>query len=184
MTDRKIPDFKALENSIIDVIKEEQIKLGYRSETIRLYYPSESIQKLLGKEYDTSTFNVVLDGFCDSVKERLGEVIHSHQGSRYCFVIPAIGVTFVHEKVEENYFLVEFINKMNHHGCTLEEILDLFNRYSDKVVFEKTNHGEFDYLIYFEDGIPDRYRYCLKFEHGHAIYHRFTKDDYESFDFD
>ena len=31
--------YHRLENSIIDVIKEEQAKLGYRKEEIRLYYP-------------------------------------------------------------------------------------------------------------------------------------------------
>ena len=32
-------DFARLEKNIIDVIKEEQAKLGYRKEKIRLYYP-------------------------------------------------------------------------------------------------------------------------------------------------
>lgn len=34
--------YHRLENSIIDVIKEEQAKLGYRKEEIRLYYPLSS----------------------------------------------------------------------------------------------------------------------------------------------
>ena len=35
----KAVDFTRLEKNIIEVIQEEQIKLGYRSELIRLYYP-------------------------------------------------------------------------------------------------------------------------------------------------
>ena len=35
--------YHRLENSIIDVIKEEQAKLGYRKEEIRLYYPLSSL---------------------------------------------------------------------------------------------------------------------------------------------
>ena len=31
--------FEKLEQNIIDMIKEEQAKLGYRKESIRLYYP-------------------------------------------------------------------------------------------------------------------------------------------------
>lgn len=38
---------------------------------------------------------------------------------------------------------------------------------------------EFDYLIYFADGKPDAYRYCIHFEDEHAIYHRFTAKEYE-----
>lgn len=33
--------FDKLEQNIIDMIKEEQAKLGYRRENIRLYYPSQ-----------------------------------------------------------------------------------------------------------------------------------------------
>lgn len=44
-------------------------------------------------------------------------------------------------------------------------------------------HEEFDYCFYFEDGKPDAYRYCVAFEEGHAIYHRFTIEDYEEFGF-
>ena len=36
-------DFARLEKNIIDVIKEEQAKLGYRKEKIRLYYPLSSL---------------------------------------------------------------------------------------------------------------------------------------------
>ena len=37
----------------------------------------------------------------------------------------------------------------------------------------------YDYVVYFLDGKPDDYRYCLSMEEGHLTYHRFTKEDYE-----
>jgi hypothetical protein len=40
---------------------------------------------------------------------------------------------------------------------------------------------DFDYLVYFEDGRPDAFRYCLTQEGHHIIYHRFTADDYNDF---
>ena len=39
--------YHRLENSIIDVIKEEQAKLGYRKEEIRLYYPLSPLDHFL-----------------------------------------------------------------------------------------------------------------------------------------
>lgn len=69
------------------------------------------------------------------------------------------------------------------HGCTLDDILEQFHKYSDKVRLEKMSCDDFDYLIYFEDGKPDSYRYCIKNERQHMIYHRFTVEDYESFGF-
>ena len=179
----KEPDFQALENNIIDVIREEQIKLGYRSETIRLYYPMESINNLLGHDNSITELQEILDRFCEYVKVRLGDVKHSNENRRFCIIIPPSGVTYVHEKVEDRYFLREFIKKISGHHCTLDEILNVFRGYSNKVICNKMNHGEFDYLIYFEDGKPDAFMYCLKFEDCHAIYHRFTKADYENFGF-
>jgi hypothetical protein len=68
------PDFKELENNIIEVIKEEQIKLGYASETIRLYYPLESICNLLGSDYTITELYDTLNQFCEFVRSRLGDV--------------------------------------------------------------------------------------------------------------
>ena len=36
--------FEKLENSLIDVIKEEQAKLGFKEEKIHLYYPLSSLK--------------------------------------------------------------------------------------------------------------------------------------------
>lgn len=48
-------------------------------------------------------------------------------------------------------------------------VIGQFRKYSDHVYVQKTNHGEFDYLVYFEDGIPDEFRYCLTNE-GAILY--------------
>lgn len=175
--------FKELEKNIIEVIKEEQIKIGYRSETVRLYYPMESICNLLGASYTITELCDILKQFCEFVKERLGNVAYSNTGSRFCFIIPPIGVDYVHESIDENYFLREFIEKISNHDCSLEDLLEIFYKHSNNVICQKMNNGEFDYLIYFGDEKPDAYRYCIKFESCHTIYHRFTKSDYESFGF-
>ena len=38
--------FKRLEKNLIDIIKEEQAKLGFRKEEIRLYYPLISLRRM------------------------------------------------------------------------------------------------------------------------------------------
>ncbi len=177
------PDFKELEHNIIEVIKEEQIKLGYASETIRLYYPLESICNLLGADGTIKEMCNTLNQFCEFVKSRLGEMEFFHTGTRFCFIIPPEGMDYVHESIEENYFLRDFIEKISSHKCTFDELLNVFNKYSNDVICEEMNNGEFDYLIYFKDQIPDAYKYCIKFENCHAIYHRFTRADYEKFGF-
>ena len=41
--------YKRLEQSLIDIVKEEQAKLGYRKEEVRLYYPLSTEPFLSGK---------------------------------------------------------------------------------------------------------------------------------------
>jgi len=87
----------------------------------------------------------------------------------------------VHEHTNGSEFIASFIETIGKHGCTIDELLQQFHRYSDHVHVERTTHGEFDYLVYFEDGVPDDYRYCITDEGCHLIYHRFTPEDYEDF---
>ncbi len=179
------PDYTAFENNIIDVIKEEQIKLGYRSETISLYYPAQSIMSLLNTNTLTlSELQEVLGKFCSYVLPRLGTVSFTSKDSMFCLRIPPKGVDYVHDEVEERYFLKEFINTISKHNCSLEDILKIFHQYSANVTCEKADHGNFDYVIFFDSGEPDAYLYCIKFEGTHAMYHRFTKADYISFGFE
>ncbi len=164
-------------------MKEEQVKLGYRSETIRLYYPLGSLNKFLGRKLSAEEMLEALSPFCDEAKEEFGALEISFSGDRFCFKIPPEGVERIHQKLDDSEFIVAFIRLIEKHGCTMDELIALFYRYSNRVHVEKTEHGEFDYLIYFEDGIPDDYRYCLADEGGHIIYHRFTIEDYEEFAF-
>ncbi len=43
-------NYALLEKVICETIKEEQIKLGYEKETIRLYYPMGSLANILEEE--------------------------------------------------------------------------------------------------------------------------------------
>ncbi len=178
------PKFQALEKNMIDIIVEQQIKLGYRSETIRLYYPAGSINRILGTELAIADLQAVLDQFCRYVEPSLGRVGHTNKGDRFCILVPPEGVDFVFREVWDRDFLTEFIDKIRLHDCSMEDILGVFGRYSNHVVCEEMPGEEFDYLVYFEDGKPDAYRYCIKFEDCHATYHRFTKEDYADFEFD
>ena len=40
-------EYKRLEQSLIDIVKEEQAKLGYRKEDVRLYYPTQHAESFL-----------------------------------------------------------------------------------------------------------------------------------------
>ncbi len=173
-------NYTALEKVICDTIKEEQIKLGYQKETIRLYYPMSSLTHILEEEeLDETAMEKALAEFTDQVKDRLGKLQISHSESRYCILIPPEGTEYVHEHIKDNPFLIALIELVRSHHCSLEELLTLFQSYSKQVTCEESKSDEFDYVIYFDDGKQDDYRYCFKFDLGHTVYHRFSKKDFE-----
>lgn len=177
--------YSRLESNIINVIKEAQIKIGYDGMGIKLYYPLGSLCSLTGRKLDMHDMNAALCEFAEMVKEKLGPIVISEEtDSRFCLDIPAKGTQYVHDRIDESEFLVEFINAVRSHKCDIDGIIALFRRYSDKVHAERVTNGEFDYLVYFEDGVPDEFIYCLTDEGcGHVAYHRFTKEDYLDFGF-
>ncbi|MGN0650060.1 MAG: DUF3877 family protein [Oscillospiraceae bacterium] len=173
-------DFEQLKNNIIDNIVESQVKIGYEKTQMSLYYPTESVMRLLG-ECSAENLKQTLDEFCGACKDIFGEITASVERDRVRFLIPVKGVEYVHTEITDRGFIEDFISTIRG-SCTIEDILAVFGRYSDSVVCEELNNGEFEYLIYFADGKPDSYRYCIEFEMGRAVYHRFTAADYEALD--
>lgn len=204
-------DYSNLERSLIDVIKEEQAKLGYYREDIRLYYPLSSLNHFLGTDVNADKMQKILEGTGENIDEtrnivegkeagsataepivagmnarlsdKLGMVEVSHRGDRFCFHILPEGVEYVHENTKENEFIRELVNLVAKHGCTIDQIYELFTAHSDRVGREKMDNGEFDERIWFQDDADDPYYYCFKQEGGHMIYHRFLPEDYEDFEF-
>ena len=172
-----------LRQNIVDVIEEGQLKLGYREETMRLYYPLSSLCGFAGKQMDAAQMQRELEAFFRAQAPELGRIQVSRKGEKFCLAVPPQGVAYVHAHTDRDGFLSGLIQAIEKPGCTLQMLLHQFHRYSDHVHLEALHNGEFDYLIYFEDGVPDGFRYCIADEGNHMTYHRFTKEDYEAFGF-
>ena len=67
-------NFSKLEKSITGAVKEQQIKLGYRSEKVRLYYPLTSLNRLLGKECSIEQMQEYLKEYAELVAEKYGNI--------------------------------------------------------------------------------------------------------------
>ena len=188
-------NYDNLQRSLIDVIKEEQAKLGYYREDIRLYYPLSSLNHFFGTNVGADEMQCILDGtgeqdhtpiatgMNEALSDKLGMVEVSHRGDRFCFHISPEGVEYVHENTTENEFIRELVQLVAKHGCTIEEVYQLFTKHSGHVRREPMENGEFDVRIWFEDDAEDPYYYCFKQEGEHMIYHRFLPADYEDFEF-
>ncbi len=173
-------DFSRLENNIIDILTEEQIKLGYRSESVRLYYPMASLNTFFSASFTIEEMQQALQAFSAFVRDRLGDLGIANNGQRFCITIPPQGADYVHAHLDNSSFICDFIRTIERHGCTIDEVIRQFYKHSDEVHVEKAEHGEFDYLIYFTKGQPDDFRYCITEEGRHLTYHRFTPEDYNA----
>lgn len=175
-----------LEN-IIEQIKEAQLKLGYAKEVIRLYYPVSSLCSLL--KIKTVNGNELI-GLLEQEKifddTKLGKLDFSLCAPERVEVqISEKGAAYVHEHVPDSPFLVSMIELFHHNHeedekpITIDAICACFKQFNENYICEKQKPGaDFDYVLYFPDQKPDAWYYCVKFEMNHAIYHRFTKEDY------
>ena len=175
--------FDKLERNLIDIIKEEQAKLGFFEEDIRLYYPLSSLNHFFDSTDNAGEMQERLEHFPEGFTDRLGNIRVTHKGDRFCFHIPAKGTVFVHENTAPNEFIRQLVELVGRHGCTMNEIENLFHTYSENILCENMDNGEFDCLIRFLDKPEDPYYYCFKDEGCHIIYHRFLPADYADFDF-
>ena len=66
--------FERLYKNLIDIIKEEQAKLGFRREAIRLYYPLSSLNHFFETEYSEEEMLNKLQELPDFIKETLGDI--------------------------------------------------------------------------------------------------------------
>ena len=174
--------YERLEKSLIDLVKEEQAKLGYRKEMIRLYYPLSSLNHFMETNADSEEMQELLADFPKAAEDIFGEVGITHVKDSFCFALSEKASEYVHENMKPNEFIKELVELVAKHGCTMEDIEVLFRSHSDKIVAEPMDNGEFDRMIRFEEG-EDKYYYCFKDEGCHIIYHRFLPEDYADFDF-
>ena len=169
--------YERLEKSLIDLVKEEQAKLGYRKEMIRLYYPLSSLNHFMETNADSEEMQELLADFPKAAEDIFGEVGITHAKDRFCFALSENASEYVHENMKPNEFIKELVELV-----AMEDIEVLFRSHSDKIVAEPMDNGEFDRMIRFEEG-EDKYYYCFKDEGCHIIYHRFLPEDYADFGF-
>lgn len=171
-----------LEKHIIDTIKEWQMKIGYRKEKMKLYYPEASLADLLETEKNAK-LDEALYIFCREAEPRLGKIKFSKNKERYCLEISKEGCVHIAEDIPDPEFLKKFLAVITGKGNTMEQIRACFFTYAkDKRIqyaeLDKMNAG-LGCVFYFQGWEADDYVYCVEENEFGLTYHRFTKDDFE-----
>lgn len=170
-----------LTENIVGQIKEAQLKLGFARESIRLYYPVESLCRLLQVKCrsDRETLEM-LEKEAQLAHTELGRLRFSVCKGRAEVCVSQEGVDYVHEQIPDPPFLKGLIQLFrDSHELSIDDIRRYFAGFSDHYICERMKPDEdFDYVLYFPDQEPDAWYYCIRVEMGHTIYHRFSADDY------
>ena len=184
-----------LAKSLIDIVKEQQAKLGYRKEIVRLYYPLSTLRHFFecagadnkiaaGVISEQQMLEILApENLPKQLTDTIGEIKVTAKNERFCIEIPPKGSEYVHENTADNEFISELIALVGTHGCTMEQITELFYKYSDDIEKKEMQNGEFDCYIRFLNDPDDTYYYCFHDEGCHIIYHRFLPQDYADFEF-
>lgn len=187
--------YSHLAKSLIDIVKEQQAKLGYRMEIVRLYYPLSTLRHFFecaGADNKIATGVIseqqmleilAQENLPRQLTDTIGEIKVTAKNERFCIEIPPKGSEYVHENTADNEFISELIALVGMHGCTMEQITELFYKYSDDIEKKEMQNGEFDCYIRFLNDPDDTYYYCFHDEGCHIIYHRFLPQDYADFEF-
>lgn len=172
-----------LEKNLRGVVLEMALKLGVSAAPLSLNYPRASLARMLDAPDEPRALQAALDAFFAARGDVFGAAAASPHEDGFCLTIPADGVARVAAQSPGADFLRDLIRAAQTPGATTDDLLAAFRRHSAHVHVEPVNNGEFDLLVYFEDGKPDDFRYCIDAHDGFVSYHRFSAEDYAAFGF-
>ena len=173
-----------LERHIIDTIKEWQMKIGYKEENMRLYYPDVSLIGMLElpEETDEKELKKALAIFAEIVSERLGKIEISNVGERYCLNVPAEGCRYISEKVQDAELLKRLLEVLNKRENDMEPVRKVFEDYAMEhqgiCVEEDHEKDGLGLVFYYTSEDVDPYVYCMEQDDFGITYHRFSRPDY------
>lgn len=186
---------RPLEKHIIDTVKEWQMKIGCREGSMNLYYPADALAELLelpeavGKaDVQERRLAQALSEFVREAAPRLGQLQISHEGERYCFVVPDKGCSYVAQEVPDSEFLGQLLGVITIPGNHLDEVEACFAEYArthgGSYVSQEAHHHGLGRVFYFQweeetlSEAQDPYVYCVEDDEFGLTYHRFTQTEY------
>lgn len=189
--------FQELTNNLEAMLHESMVKIGYvKGEPVGIYYTEDLMhhllglnensteqtvpigQHILGKDEVTERAMQLLEAFCQEKEPEWGKLQIDKRKARYQVIVPAKGMEFVYQRNRNNHFLEDLIGVLRLPEVTIEHVVEVFHRYSNEVICEKSEDEEFEYAVHFADPSIDPFIYCFTFDEMGQYYHRFTEYDY------
>lgn len=170
--------FNRLHNSITSTIYEGIVKIGYeKNSSIRIYYDLDLLNYLLDTDYQ-SIEDCLQYLHSYATQQNQAEPFLSVQlaKNRFQFTVLPQGIERILAEYKQKPFLKDLVALVANHNFTLEDVKNLFQKYSSNYICEETKGDEFQYVFSFEDKTMDEYVYC--FNLNDCYYHRLLPYDY------
>ena len=170
--------FRDLTDNLEAMLHESIVKIGYvKGQPVGIYYTEDLMHHLLGADEDLTALQR-LEEFAKENQSEWGMISYERQKGRYKLTVPAKGMAYVYERNKDNHFLRDLIDMLQKPQVTIDKVMEVFHRYSNEVICEKSEDEEFEYAIRFADPRIDPFIYCFTFDEMGKYYHRFTEYDY------
>lgn len=175
-----------LTKHIISTVYEGLIKLGTTgNENYSIFYDLELLNYLLDTNYTEKEeclkdlLNVYQCGNESPSSEPLQIHVALEKG-RFRFTVLAVSIPYVRSEGESNGFLRDIIELVKTQHFHIEDVKNVFNRYSTDYTCESVDHPEFQYVLYFNHEDINQYKYCFSFDGCcGGYYHRLLSYDYD-----
>lgn len=175
-------DMPKLLEDLSATVQEMLMKLDVPAMTLSLNYPLSTLNRLLGTELAQADMLSALADVFEQQQAQYGLLTaHDAEEGLLRLTVPREGAAHMLSCGAGADFLRDLIAAVKGHA-SMEDVIAVFRKHG-KAHAERIDNPEFDWLVYFEDGLPDEYRYCLSQHGAHVSYHRFAKEDYEAFGF-
>ncbi len=160
-------DGKELFIRSVTTVQEMFLKIGDTMGSISLYYPMNDGYETIYREFKEASKEYP-DIILEQLPQRIRVVI-SEQDCRRISELP------VKETIRDLVALVNEHSSMDRFKDTI------LKKYPDAMI-TKSEYMEFDWLLIFPED-QDEDIYCLTEEFGQVTYHRYSKEEYQSFGF-
>ena len=163
------------EHLLLELIKEQETKLGYVYGSTRLYFLKSYLCGLLGVE--VTRLQVTLENLQALFQAKYGELGVRDQKERICLEVSPEVCEYVHCHILVNPFLVDLVALCQKHKVTEEEVRSMFAKYSQEYTWDVISSDDIDCLVSFKDKTITPYYYGIKWTGDHISYHRYLEHD-------
>lgn len=170
--------FYRLHNSITSTIYEGIVKIGYEKNTsISIYYDLDLLNYLLDTNFQSPEACLdYLHAYTADLNQTEAFISVHLVKNRFQFTVLSYGIERILSEYEQKPFLKELVALVRNHNFTLDDVKNLFQKYSSNYICQEIQEEEFQYVFSFEDKALDEYVYC--FNLNDCYYHRLLPYDY------